>query len=93
MYTKGEWQIDLETPTCVEDVRGHTIAIVYDPEHSAGVTKTAIANAHLIAQAPRLYEALEKLNKQLLGANIPFSQTMFDAKKNAREAIAEVEGI
>ena len=38
-----------------------------------------------------LYEALRDLSFQLEGANIPFSQALFDAKKKARQALAKVK--
>ncbi len=38
-----------------------------------------------------LYKALRDLDEQLRGANLPFSQDMFDAKRRARQAIAKVE--
>lgn len=48
-----------------------------------------IVQCPLCKAAPDLLEALEALNEQLLGANIPFSKELFDAKNNARQAIAK----
>lgn len=42
--------------------------------------------------APKMYGALKSINEYLTGANIPFSQVLFDAKKSIREALAEAEG-
>ncbi len=53
------------------------VDIVYCPKHQS---------------APDMYEALKVLNEQCYGANMPFSQAMFDAKKNARQALALAEG-
>lgn len=86
-YTKGEWKI--------KPIGGGITPFIYEirgnSEEFIGRAKT-LANAHLIAAAPDMYEALQTLSEQLTGANISFSQDMFDAKRNARKALAKAEG-
>ncbi len=58
---------------------------------SAFLIGNSIEYCPLHKSAPDLYEALKALNEQLTGANIPFSQGMFDAKINMRQALAKAE--
>ncbi len=55
-------------------------------------TDAYIVYCHKHNSAPDMYEALKDLDFRLLGANIPFSQNLFGAKKLARKALAKAEG-
>lgn len=44
-----------------------------------------------LASAPDLYEACKEIDFQLTGANIPFSQEMFNAKQALRQALAKAK--
>ncbi|KKN21722.1 hypothetical protein LCGC14_0922620 [marine sediment metagenome] len=54
MYTKGKWE---RKGNKIEAFGKGTIAVCPSPTTDRGVLEF-IANAHLIAQAPRMYEAL-----------------------------------
>jgi len=90
-FTKGKWKVREYRATVFN---GQASLGCY--EVWAGERRIASSinedNAQLIATAPKLYKALKDLDFQLLGANISFSQDMLNAKKNARQALAEAEG-
>ena len=54
-FTKGEWNVFIDEYESVEVRCGHRMVAAY----------TQIANAHLIAQSPNLYKALEDTTEEL----------------------------
>ena len=98
MYTKGEWKV--ETHGDAEDL------YVRDTELYESVARIfhsstypygkAIANAHLIAAAPDMYEALKEISegkgRYSLDKLTHASNTIDDMKALAIEAIAKAEG-
>ncbi len=95
-YTKGEW---VACPVLREGKYDGTFGIVVcgkagtDDVGIADVVgwPEAEANAHLIAAAPDMYEALKELSEWLYGANIPFSSKKIHVKRKARQALAKAE--
>ena len=92
-YTKGEWKLEQLPITKGYQVKcnGELIAAVPCPDDDA--------NARLIAQAPRLYEALKESVKASedaisalnnLGESCPASIGL--AAEHGRQALAKVEG-
>ena len=83
MLTKGEWYVE----------RNKTCVYAYDPIvpvfiADCGQHGNAEANARLIAQAPRMYEALKELMERFNGGvRFPLQSTCDKANK----AIAGVE--
>ena len=84
-YTKGEWIADGCNVLCEDG----TVAVVYDPFDSPHTTDTAKANAHLIAAAPEIYEALANI-VQRLDKGLALGETL--EMKPARRALAKAEG-
>ena len=65
-FTPGPWRIGNSSPLLFGSVRGNgmePLGFVYGPNavESSEVYRRAIADAHLIAAAPELYEACKKL--------------------------------
>jgi len=96
-YTKGEWnvtrnnlsKVTLPSKLTVRSNTGCPIAILTDSERS-------IADAHLIAAAPDLYEACKGLEKvfELTKANSQWRSSYADQKVEAMEqALAKAEGM
>lgn len=93
-HTKGPWKITgpillNDPPRSVEDVRGKTIALITDWDHTPKAER--VANARLIAACPTLLEALLWMvdihdNTRRTKAN--FKQ----AVRNAKMAIAKALG-
>ncbi len=50
------------------------------------------ANAHLIAAAPAMYEALRTIKNQSLGSDWTAEQALDFIKQHAKEALAQAEG-
>lgn len=77
------------------DFRG-TIANCYHAEHIDGVTREEMfANAHLIAAAPELYEALEELQNivsGLLSGEMGLKDIDSFTNQPARAALAKARG-
>ena len=90
-YTKGEWQVHPDFFKWVmrrnEEGLFDTIAI------AEGNEETAKANAHLIAAAPDMYEALKGLevNYNLDNMSIVVKQDV-DCVKRVFAALAKAEG-
>ena len=84
-YTKGEWMLRKDGMT-VETAHapcGHVIAMMN------GIGDKVQADAHLIASAPDLYEALKEAEQHLimLGA-----KSDSYARRNIKQALAKAEG-
>lgn len=81
-YSRGDWKV-------VTNMDGHK-TIVRTGSGFIAVTKVARpkeeceANAHLIASAPKLYEALKALTKEFT--------KQCEVEANAYKALAEAEG-
>jgi len=86
-YTKEDWKLE----GLSIGVFGRGI-IAQCPTPQDGGVLEVVANARLVAQAPRLYEACKEANEFLYGANIPYSEEKAKVKRKLIEAIAEVEG-
>lgn len=96
-YTKGEWKVDYGGTI------GHIKAVSISgtptvcryappPDCASSITGEEIeANAHLIAAAPELYEALKFVTKTF-EAYCPEAKIHSDAIKAARYALAKAEG-
>jgi len=87
-YTKGRWE---KEGNKIRVYGRGTIAICPSPTDNEGVTEF-VANAHLIAAAPELYEALlafDEYTKTNYPANIRLKQI---AVERMDAALAKVEG-
>lgn len=91
-YTKGEWR------SCLTDTLPDRWTICAGEKGERGIAKTVLdnlippqekeANAHLIAAAPELYEALSYIIRELDQANIIKAEFMATPQK----ALAKAEG-
>ena len=96
-YTKGEWTVDTESIATVVMAERTKVAVVYGYSD-----EEELANAHLIAAAPALYEALKILIQDV----VPVGKSEFEHGKyyhgkfevfgwrieDALGALAEAEG-
>lgn len=98
-FTPGPWRVNAKYPSEVDAPNGLTVASCWH-EEAVGVTvqlvdvldcspEESIANAHLIAAAPDLYAALERLVAEWRGAD---AGTLFSAVKEADAALAKARG-
>lgn len=85
-YTKGDWTRQGNKITAFGS---GTIAICPPPTNDEGVFEF-IANAHLIAAAPELYEALKYIVRALDEANVIKTTSIFMEMPN--KAIAKARG-
>lgn len=82
IHTKGPWVAELEMPQSVQDFEGMPICrITKDCQE-----ETYIGNAHLIAAAPEMLEALEQA-----WACIEHIKETSDMKDAAIETMAEIK--
>jgi hypothetical protein len=91
-FTKGPWEVDLSSPLDpkVATSLGGWIATELDWPLSP---VAADANAHLIAAAPELYAALERLVDRLdshFGG--PSRSSDWEEQEDARKALAKARG-
>lgn len=86
MFTPGPWLIDMEYPIAVyeDDSAGRVICLMGTPWLPPRSEATTLANTHLIAAAPELYEACKKA---LTCASIDSS-----VRQVIVDAIAKAEG-
>ena len=81
-YTKGEWKVE---PIIPEKrgiiIRGEDGGIIARVATVGGVLPEAIANAHLMASSPDMYEALK--------AALPALQGIFDDNDNRPQHIKD----
>ena len=84
-YTKGEWTI--KNNYRVVDDNGRTIATSGKPDDIE-----AKANAHLIAAAPKMYEALRRFLESSACTNNCDPDDMSCDTNFARKALASAEG-
>lgn len=87
-WTPGPWAISTENDVCTQiDGEHHAICtdqFCYSPDDEKK------ANAHLIAAAPDLYEALDKVNRWFNGAETEIGMILRDAVIALRKARGEV---
>ena len=103
-HTPGPWSISFQTTgerqlwQCADignrDKGAHIVSVEWAGPDYGGTLKTigeAHANAHLIAAAPELLEALNNLEHMVRGDydNNPYAQEVI---RNARAAIAKAKG-
>jgi hypothetical protein len=92
-YTKGEWKVKDDRPHFSIQVGRQNIASISSLNNMLNDEK--LANAHLIAAAPEMYEALRELSEIThdlgLGDGTPDPQIEASNKK-ARQALAKAEG-
>lgn len=99
-YTKGEWEVTKwashpNIHVSVEDGKGFRfIANCGNPKDDTLPTNPdAEANAHLIAAAPDMYEALKELIDHMTMTKGAFARpTLADVKRMADKALAKAEG-
>jgi hypothetical protein len=97
-YTKGEWKVEEDNLGCkniivdkqeIFSIGGDTNEIGY----TTGLSNEEqdLANAHLIAAAPEMYEALKEMVRHF---NQDVLNTYFDNKtlNPAKQALAKAEG-
>lgn len=88
-YTKGEWKVK-DWHTSIEVKCGNKVIADLDRSNCSLVEDEA--NANLIAQAPRMYEALKALTFQFAAAvEHPYSADT-RVYTQANEALAKAEG-
>lgn len=80
MYTKGEWKLEFDK---IKEGSDRTVAIILD-----GSYEEKVANARLIAAAPKMYEALTISVGLLVAIDTKASREVADI---CRQAISEVE--
>jgi len=95
-YTKGEWKVTKHKP-----LDNYVIAVLGEKQYlddticQLGYSPNMLANAHLIAAAPDMYEALQELTEIThdlgLGDGSPDPQVEASNRK-ARQALAKAEG-
>jgi ribosomal protein L40E len=98
-YTKGEWTVDkTELATFIQSPdTGYVVAICSRPEW-VGEKKERDANAHLIAAAPLLYEALKEADATICELCVrlnPWHEncTSCEEREIRLKAIAKAEGV
>lgn len=68
-FTKGEWIIGDENNQCCEVQIGETVCSISRYEKMSGVMvidrDEMLANAHLIAAAPEMYHALDRISRRM----------------------------
>lgn len=87
-HTPAPWQ---QTGSTIfrDDLDGRTtIALAQRLDYAGGSTKEEVANAHLIAAAPELLEALE----MAMSYDIPSEEMWHNFKILANKAIAKARG-
>ena len=94
--TPGPWAYDVTVAfsdrpdlPCVVDEYRLIVAQCWDDGHSDDECE---ANAHLIAAAPDLYEALDALEYQLGGETDAVKRRFADVRSKARAALAKARG-
>jgi len=95
MYTKGEWEIEhRKTRNYLEDKFDIVKPLKLVNNRRARIASVRCEDdAHLIAQAPRMYEALKAIDKALFFADDPIKQdTLIDEFQMIRTAITKAEG-
>lgn len=93
-YTKGEWKVEVDTydgTTNIATEYQNIAKMCYDDKH------TLKANAHLMASAPDLYEALSGLLKRYVSLVNSGDCGFWNPKKeaeviNSRKALTKAEG-
>lgn len=82
-YTKGKWMVN-EVHRCIHthDADIPLFAICYFGNHE--LERKNIANANLMAKAPRMYKALE---------SIAYAQNLIGAQQIARQVLGEMESL
>jgi len=99
MITKGEWKVYESpfAPAVIIDRPRRLIATCHLEVGSEGMAE-ATANAHLIAAAPDMYEALKQIQKWLLvdgelDRKDLYNQQFIKANDLTAKAIAKAEGV
>ena len=94
-YTPGPWAVNGNTPDQVYTEQGDTLAIVRGTRRISDEERNA--NARLIAAAPELLEALEKLANMVpeiaraLPSGVPMAYA--EAFDKARAALTKARGV
>ena len=90
-YTPGPWMIDLDNhmlSSCIAEV----VAIANDDCDGDFSSPKEYADARLIAAAPEMLEALERI-EELMDSLAPLRRTdLFNADQQAKAAIAKAKG-
>jgi hypothetical protein len=97
--TKGEWRAEGTNVVVNGKILGHNLPVMiaqaYDPNDHLHSTDIAKANAHLIAAAPGMYEALKKVfarqeivKGRVVLRGMPTEDEIFEID----EALAKAEG-
>ena len=102
MYTKGEWRIqDMPLPArgfVRIEGNGVEVARIHKLEGQAKyygikqLPEETQANAHLIAAAPDMYEALKEAIKELIIHTTKHDLGMIALVEKAQEALSKAEG-
>jgi len=86
-FTKGEWRVTQETEVFCDDRLIANCGGYFENRNTQVIRRENTANARLIAQAPKLYEACKGM---VWANNLGFNGGYYKALM--RKAIAEVEG-
>ena len=91
-HTPGPWRVQATGHSFVVEAHTHTEAISVDANgNPCRWSEYNEANARLIAAAPELLEALQRLSAQCERLRLP-GQAETDAEKTARAVIAKTTG-
>lgn len=94
-WTPGPWHTTAKHERQVSDRRGFKVAKALIRTRGANFTLPeyqAEANAHLIAAAPELYEALAQIEYFFGAESSAVKRRFTDARTNARAALAKARG-
>ncbi len=91
-HTPGPWEVVGSRICTIETDSSRITLAKTEPNGAFAMDETQAANAHLIAAAPAMYEALQTL-VEYLSAQVP-ADTLDDWKHvfAARQALAQAEG-
>ena len=91
-HTPGPWRVQATGHSFVVEAHTHTEAISVDENgNPCRWSEYNEANARLIAAAPELLEALQRLSAQCTRLRLP-GQPETDAERTARAVIAKATG-
>ena len=88
-YTKGEWKVYHEEELVTVDSDNEVVAVCRKKEWQKS-DETALANAHLIAAAPDMYETLREV--KLVWAGLDPNIRFPHLQEVIQQALAKAEG-